>query len=77
MMGSLTVNDYSSEEVLERGMIPSGKCFEGNGPQGGVLSYEGVEVLRMVEGAQKHSHDMIIPSKMSLQHCASNGGTLR
>jgi hypothetical protein len=38
--------------------------------KGGVLSYEGVEVLRTVEGAQKHSHDMIIPSTSSLQRCA-------
>jgi hypothetical protein len=38
--------------------------------KGGVLSYEGVEVLRTVEGAQKHSHDTIIPSTSSLQRCA-------
>jgi hypothetical protein len=37
----------------------------------GVLSYKGVEVLRMVEGAQKHSHNTIIPSKNTLQHCAT------
>jgi hypothetical protein len=38
--------------------------------KGGVLSYEGVEVLRTVKGVQKHSHDTIIPSKLSLQCCA-------
>jgi butyrate kinase len=45
--------------------------------KGGVLSYEGVEVLRMVEGAQKHSHNTIIPSKIITPALCSNGGSLR
>ena len=38
--------------------------------KGGVLSYKGLKVLRIVEGVQKHSHNTTIPSKAKLQHCA-------